>query len=77
MVFYVNGFGNQLCGLVDSDLSSLEDDRDCDAFNCVINEADSMTPQWIACDQCSRWFHFYCVGLEEPKDDFTCNYCNY
>ena len=33
---------------------------------------------WIACDQCSSWYHCLCVGVRHKKEDtvdFTCYAC--
>lgn len=59
-----------------SDQSSLEEDRQCDAFKCVISDTDDTTPTWIGCN-CNRWFHLYCVNLDELDDNFSCDFCNY
>ena len=58
-----------------SDASSLEEDRDCDALACIISEAEDDALLWIACSRCGRWFHLYCVYLDEPVDEFICNHC--
>lgn len=33
----------------------------------------------IACDQCSEWYHYSCLGLPEPETeaaDFVCPDCD-
>lgn len=34
----------------------------------------------IACDQCSEWYHYSCLGLPEPESegatDFVCPDCD-
>ena len=32
------------------------------------------TAIWIGCD-CGRWFHIFCVGLEEVDESFMCDFC--
>ena len=41
------------------------DSNCCEAEACVIEESKLEKVQWIACDECNRWFHKYCCGLLE------------
>ncbi len=36
---------------------------------------DDDAENWIGCDMCESWFHFWCVGLDQmltEDDDWTC-----
>ena len=34
---------------------------------------------WVQCDECDRWYHFFCIGLEpsdiKEDEDFNCDMC--
>lgn len=34
---------------------------------------------WVQCDECDRWYHFFCIGLEpsdiKEDEDFICDMC--
>ena len=40
----------------------------------ICEEETEEVQNWIACDVCSNWFHWMCVGLAEPEL-FSCNNC--
>ena len=40
----------------------------------MYEEKTEEVQNWIACDVCSNWFHWICVGLVEPES-FSCNNC--
>jgi len=55
-------------------VKELEEDKECDAFTCIISQSDEDFPTWIGCD-CGRWYHLYCVDLKEACDSFLCAFC--
>ena len=63
-----------ICMVVSEMKSSIEEDRECDAIHCVIEESGDLTPQWIGCD-CGQWFHLFCLNLTEIDDNFLCYFC--
>jgi hypothetical protein len=51
-----------------------EEDRPCDAEECIIDNSNDLMPVWIGCD-CGNWFHLYCLELFSPPEQFVCNKC--
>ena len=42
---------------------------------CVCVEGSKEAANWVGCDKCHKWFHFYCVGLPEMIDSSTAFHC--
>ncbi len=30
---------------------------------------------WIGCDNCNKWFHWACVGIQTEPDSYLCTDC--
>ena len=52
-----------------------QQDDDCSAQNCTINEIDGAEIYWVECRRCSSWFQVYCVTKDEEEmelDGYVC-----
>ena len=59
------------------------DSEACSATNCQINQSRNAVINWICCEECDRWYHSVCVGLEDKSEidinnmDYICAECSY
>ena len=55
----------------------------CSVTNCQINLGRNVVINWICCEECDRWYHSVCVGLEDKSEidinnmDYICAECSY
>ncbi len=33
------------------------------------------TQDWIGCDNCNKWLHWACVGIQREPDSYLCTDC--
>ena len=52
----------------------VEEDKECDAAVCIIEESDHHNPTWVGCE-CGLWFHMYCLDLDSFDENFVCTNC--
>lgn len=55
--------------------TTTEPEEKCAALDCILT---GEIIDWIQCDQCDRWFHDQCVGVnpeEADEIDFVCPFC--
>ena len=43
----------------------IEEDKECDASVCIIEESGEDRPVWIGCE-CGTWVHYFCVHIKDP-----------
>ena len=41
----------------------------------LYEEETDEVEDWIACDLCNRWFHWYCVNITTEPSSFVCISC--
>ena len=44
------------------------DSEACSATNCQINLSRNAVINCICCEECDRWYHSVCVGLEDKSE---------
>ena len=47
----------------------------CAVCRCLCIEGSEEAGNWVGCDHCHKWYHFYCVGLPEMIDSSTAFLC--
>ena len=47
----------------------------CNVCGHVYEEETEEVQNWIACDVCSNWFHYECVGIATEPERFQCSHC--
>lgn len=47
----------------------------CAVCLCLCMEGSEEAGNWVGCDHCHKWYHFYCVGLPEMIDSSTAFLC--
>ena len=52
----------------------VEEDKECDAAICIIEESDHHNPTWVGCE-CGLWFHMHCLDLDSFDENFVCTNC--
>ena len=63
---------------VNQTIENHQDDDECSAQNCTINEIDGAEIYQVKCERCSSWFHVYCVTKYEEQmelDGYVCENC--
>ena len=61
--------------------SSGEEEEKCSSENCRIESSSEEESKWLQCEGCDKWFHAFCVGMEEMSKDaleeleFKCDDC--
>ena len=59
-------------------VKEIDNDDTCSVTNCQINLGRKAVINWICCEECDRWYHSVCVGLEDKSEidinnmDYTC-----
>lgn len=56
---------------------SEEEDSECSASCCQIEQSTLDYPKWVACDHCGRWFHLFCIQKKRVPKNFFCDECLY
>ena len=54
--------------------SSESDKEHCGACGSIYEETEEIE-YWIACDLCSKWFHWQCVNITAEPSSFVCSSC--
>jgi len=55
--------------------SATNDDRDTDCLFCQELFKDSTDTQWIQCQECMKWAHTLCAGVDDNDNSFVCDLC--
>ena len=55
--------------------SSESDKEHCGSCGSIYEEETEEIEYWIACDLCSKWFHWHCVNITSEPSSFVCSYC--
>ena len=65
------------------EVNESDGDEACSATNCQINLGTNVGISWTCCEECNRWYHLVCVGLEDKSEininnmDYICAECSY
>ena len=65
------------------EVNESDGDEACSATNCQINLGRNVGINWTCCEECNRWYHLVCVGLEDKSEininnmDYICAECSY
>ena len=57
------------------DNNGIEEDTQCSATPCIIDESSIKLPKWIACEECGARYHLFCLGKRRTPKTFFCNSC--
>lgn len=62
---------------LDLERCSVKTAEDCDVEKCLRPLGNAV--QWVQCDGCEKWFHYFCLGLTKrdisEHEDFLCQRC--
>ena len=47
----------------------------CEAYPCNVSLCDQPVVKWVQCENCSKWFHLFCIGVDGVHDDWACKLC--
>lgn len=61
---YVYNFSPTSSDLKCTDKGLNSDEEICEAIPCLVAMCDRSVVEWVQCDNCSKWFHLFCIGLD-------------
>ena len=47
----------------------------CEAYPCNVSQCGQPVVNWVQCENCSKWFHLFCIDVDRVHDDWVCKHC--